>query len=197
MEKEYKWKADESLLDAALLWASDRADAQSRNIHMQSRYYDTKDGLLRNQMAALRLRKENEASVICMKLRNVNTPEGMRAHEEYECEAGDLADGLMQLVNKGAPRDLCEKAAAAPLEVTCEVNFTRCAVLIQDGDTVCELALDKGQLIRKERSAPLCEIELEFIAGNENIFHDIAKELSETLSLIPEPLSKLERARAL
>ncbi len=197
MEKEYKWKANDTILDMALSWASEKMDAHSRSIHMQSKYYDTKDGLLRKQMAALRMRKENETSVVCMKLRNENTPEGMRTHEEYECESESVNEGLKHLVSKGAPKELCEEAASAELEVTCEVNFTRCAVLLQDGDTVSELALDKGILIHGSRSAPLCEIELEFIAGNENVFHQTAKELADTLSLVPEPLSKLERARAL
>ncbi len=49
MEKEYKWRADEGLLGQALLWASSRIGTQSRTLHMQSQYFDTADGLLREQ----------------------------------------------------------------------------------------------------------------------------------------------------
>ena len=84
MEKEYKWRADEKLLGQALLWASSRIGSQSRTINMESSYFDTADGLLKEHQAALRLRRENDRSVCCMKLRNTNTPDGMRAHEEYQ-----------------------------------------------------------------------------------------------------------------
>lgn len=47
MEKEYKWRADEKLLGQALLWASSRIGSQSRTINMESSYFDTADGLLK------------------------------------------------------------------------------------------------------------------------------------------------------
>lgn len=194
IEKEYKWRANEWLLGQALLWASSRIGSQSRTIHMQSRYYDTPDGLFARYQGALRLRRENDRSVCCIKLRNENTAAGMRAHEEYECEAKTLQEGLRLLPAQGAPRDLCEQALAAPLELTCAVEFRRCAVLLQEGDTVCELALDEGTLRHGGRTAPLCEIELEHVAGDEGVFHALAAELADHLSLVPEPESKLARA---
>lgn len=197
MEKEYKWRADEDTLGQALLWASAYIGTQSRTLHMQSQYFDTAEGLLRAQQAALRLRRENDRSVCCLKLNNENTPEGMRAHEEYECDAETAAEGLSLLPKKGAPLALCAQALAAPLEVICTVDFRRCAILLQQEDTVCELALDQGVLRHGEKSAPLCEIELEYVAGSEQAFHELAAELAAHLSLVPEPESKLARAMQL
>lgn len=197
MEKEYKWRADEWVLGQALLWASSRIGSQSRTIHMKSQYFDTADGLLRRNDAALRLRRENDRSVCCMKRRNSNTPAGMRAHEEYECDAQTVEEGLAALPGKGAPRALCEQALAARLETICTVDFRRCAILLQQEDTVCELALDEGMLHHNGRSAPLCEIELEWIAGSEEVFHALAADLADYLSLTPEPESKLARAMKL
>ena len=162
MEKEYKWRADEKLLGQALLWASSRIGSQSRTINMESSYFDTADGLLKEHQAALRLRRENDRSVCCMKLRNTDTPDGMRAHEESQCEAVSLLDGLLQ-----------------------------------EGDTVCEMALDEGELRHNGKSAPLCEIELEYVAGSEDTFHALAAELAQQLDLVVEPTSKLARAMAL
>lgn len=197
MEKEYKWRADEGLLGQALLWASSRIGTQSRTLHMQSQYFDTADGLLREQQAALRMRKENDRSVCCLKLRNENTPEGMRAHEEYECFAHTVAEGLSILPKRGAPLALCAQALSAPLEIICTVDFRRCAILLQQDNTVCELALDQGTLRHGEKNAPLCEIELEYVAGSEEAFHTLAAELATHLSLVPEPESKLARAMKL
>ncbi len=194
MEREYKWRAAPRLLGQVLLWASSRIGTECRTIRMRSRYLDTEDGQLRARGAALRLRQENDKTVCCMKLRGESTGDGLRTHEEYQCEAASAAEGLALLPQHGAPRDICALALSAPLAVTCEVNFTRCAVLLQENNTVCELALDEGELRRGERTAPLCEIELELIAGDEAVFHALAQELAARLSLTPEPESKLARA---
>ena len=131
MEKEYKWRADELLLNRALLWASSRIGSQSRTIRMESSYFDTADGMLRNKKAALRLRRENERTVCCMKLRGEEeSTDGLRAHEEYQCDAGTLEDGLRQLPEKGAPEALCGELLHAELKEICTVSFRRCAVLL-------------------------------------------------------------------
>ena len=90
-----------------------------------------------------------------------------------------------------------EKGALSDVEMICNVDFRRCAVLLQEGDTVCELALDEGTLRHGGRTAPLCEIELEYVAGGEQTFHDLAAELADQLELVPEPESKLARAMKL
>ena len=162
---------------------------------MESSYFDTADGMLRNKKAALRLRRENERTVCCMKLRSEEeSADGLREHEEYQCDAGTLEDGLRQLPEKGAPEALCGELLHAELKEICTVSFRRCAVLLQEQDTVCELALDKGELRREGRSAPLCEIELEYVAGDEKAFHALAAELADQLDLVPENESKLARA---
>ena len=196
-EKEYKWRADQYTLGQALFWASSRIGSQSRTIHMQSQYFDTADGLLQSHGAALRLRRENERSICCLKLRSETTSGGLRAHEEYQCDAQTIEEGLRALPFQGAPHALCEKALAAPLAVICTVDFRRCAVLLQQDNTVCELALDEGTLAHAAHTAPLCEIELEHVAGSEQVFHSLADELAAYLSLVPEPESKLTRAMKL
>lgn len=196
-EKEYKWRADDAILNHALLWASAHIETQNQTFYMKSQYFDTSDGFLHKQNIALRLRQENQTSICCMKRGNQNTPEGMRSHEEYQCEANSIQEGLAILPEHGAPTELCAEVSAMPLKVTCEVTFTRSALLLQEDNTVCELALDSGTLYHNGKSMPLCEIELEFIAGDEKIFHTLAASLASYLSLTPEPLSKLERALAL
>ena len=197
MEKEYKWRADEKLLGQALLWASSRIGSQSRTINMESSYFGTADGLLKEHQAALRLRRENDRSVCCMKLRNTDTPDGMRAHEEYQCEAVSLPTACAvcpSLVH----RTTCASGRWQPTcREICTVSFRRCAVLLQEGDTVCEMALDEGELRHNGKSAPLCEIELEYVAGSEDTFHALAAELAQQLDLVVEPTSKLARAMAL
>ena len=144
MEKEYKWRADESC-SVRRCYGLPRGLAQRQTINMESQLFDTADGLLKEHQAALRLRRENDRSVCCMKLRNTDTPDGMRAHE-YRCEAVSLCLTVCAVCPElGAPNDLCERALAADLQEICTVSFRRCAVLLQEGDTVCEMALDEGE----------------------------------------------------
>lgn len=196
MEQEYKWQASPQLIDAVLLWAT-AMHGKSHIIFMRSVYYDTVDGLLRGQNAALRLRQENDRSVCCMKLRNQSTAAGMRAHEEFECEAPDVYSGVIGLEQCGAPAELCRLALDNTLIACCEVDFTRCAVTLKHEGTTCELALDQGTLKNGDHTAPLCEIELERKKGKEAPFHALADMLSAQFSLIPETESKLARAFAL
>ena len=110
--------------------------------------------------------------------------------------AQTVAEGL-SILPKGRAADALRAGARRPLEVICTVNFRRCAILLQQGNTVCELALDQGTLRHGDKTAPLCEIELEYVAGSEDAFHALAAELAEHTSLVPEPESKLARAMQL
>lgn len=197
MEKEYKWQANELLLNQALLRASSFIGSQCRTIHMQSSYYDTDDALLYQNEASIRLRKENEKMVCCMKLRNISTEDGMRSHEEFECETNSLEEGIRLLPAVGAPVDICLLAANADLKIQCQIDFSRTAILLQQENTVCELALDQGTMYHNDKSKDFCEIELEFIAGEETVFHSLAAEIAAYLKLAPEPKSKLARALSL
>lgn len=197
MEREYKWRASERDLSAALLWASGRIGSETRKIQMHAVYYDTATALLKQQGAALRLRQENDKHICCLKIRNQNAEGGLHQHEEYQCEARTVDSGLCQLPKNGAPKELCDEVLAEGVTPLCTVAFSRISILVMQDNTVCELCLDQGSLSRGTRQLPLCEIELEFITGNLDDFHLLASELADFLSLVPEPLSKVARAMQL
>lgn len=197
MEKEYKWRADEKLLGQALLWASSRIGSQSRTINMESSYFDTADGLLKEHQAALRLAPRERPQRVLHEA----AQHGYAGR--HACPRGVPVRGGLS-AGRSAPfaRAWCAErpvraALAADLQEICTVSFRRCAVLLQEGDTVCEMALDEGELRHNGKSAPLCEIELEYVAGSEDTFHALAAELAQQLDLVVEPTSKLARAMAL
>ena len=174
---------------SALLWASSRIGSQSRTIHMESSYFDTADGMLtRKHQAALRLRRENERSVCCMKLRGTDSARTvMRAHEEYQCEAVRSQDGLRSLPEQGRTRsDLCERTAeqrepagnlhgfVPPLRGAAAGGAIPCA----------SWRSTRASCVARVESAPLCEIELEYVAGSEGTFHALAAELAQQLDLV-------------
>ena len=63
MEQEFKWDAFATLQDAVLIWALNRDADHARITEMDAQYFDTPDGALAAEQAALRLRRENETGI--------------------------------------------------------------------------------------------------------------------------------------
>lgn len=198
MEREFKWMASPELL------AEMETDGQLakcctavHRLHMQADYFETTEGLLRQAGAALRLRKENNTSICCMK-QGKHIENGCTVRNEYEVEAPTIEEGLQHLPEAGAPRALCEAIVCSELVTLAHTDFHRTAMLLHhitaDGGCTAELALDIGTLGNDTASVPFSEAELEFKAGDDDAFLALAAMLETEFSLRPQPLSKLARA---
>lgn len=195
MEREYKWQASAQQFAALCATLGLAPDPQNR-LDMDATYYDDVSGALRARRIGLRLRRENGRSVCCMKLRNA-AQHGLHVHEEYECPAETLAEGLSRLPGQGAPQALCQSLAAAPLVPIARVRFVRQPAMWQQDGFAAELALDTGTLASGAQSVHFCEIECEYKSGDFSAFTAACDALAARLALTPEPLSKLARALAL
>lgn len=193
MEREFKWKASRAQFDA-LCQSLDLRTADT--LHMDATYYDDAAHTLRDHKIGLRLRRENDRTVCCMKLRT-EAQNGLHVHEEYECPAGTLADGLAQLPAHGAPQALCQALAASELLPIARVCFDRQPILWQQGHFTAELSFDTGTLESGSHSLRFCEIECEFKNGSVPAFETACTVLAGQMELTPEPLSKLARALSL
>ena len=78
-----------------------RALEKLREIHMKTTYYDTADGALSSRKWMLRVRQENERSVVTMK-----TPGVGYARGEWECEGDSPEAAIETLIGRGAPGEL-------------------------------------------------------------------------------------------
>lgn len=197
MELEYKWQIPQQSL-AALAKKLHETEIRRvhRTLHMQAIYYDTPDSQVYKNGAALRIRRENDKSVCCMK-RTVKKDGARALREEYEVEAETLKEGLARLPDAGAPRDLCLFLAAQDFLELGRTDFMRnCYLLEIDECFTAELAVDVGSLGGAAHMQPFEELELEFKAGDSAAFSAYAEALAAEFSLIPQPLSKLARAIA-
>lgn len=158
-------------------------------IQMETTYYDTPDGILGRLHWTVRRRLENGVSVCTVK---TNLPDGSRG--EWEVEADEVAEALPRLVSMGAPEALLAHCAQG-LRPTCGARFTRNAAMVNGGRS--ELALDSGVLLGGGKEEPLCEVEVEQKQGTDEETACFAKALAEKYGLVPQPKSKLARARAL
>lgn len=199
MEQEYKWKLA-APADAQALLNIQTIRSQivgHETVEMAATYYDTPGRLLWQLHGGLRLRRENQVSVCCLKL-SVTEISGCALREEYEAQANTIEEGLSLLPNKGAPAELCSRLQAEGLTELCAVTYTRQAYqlrVIRDRMTCTgELTVDLGSASRQGRSGPISEMEFEMKSGDEASFHVFAQELAAEFHLEPEPLSKLARA---
>ena len=114
-ETEYKLEVgDLQLLDCILCSepVASRMQAPFAYIRMQTTYYDTEDGLLEKNRWMLRLRTENERSVVTMK-----TPGEGHTRGEWEVESEYLDEALPALAKLGAPEAIGGAAAGLRGEI--------------------------------------------------------------------------------
>ena len=187
IELELKYAATAAAQEA--IRAAYPADYQT--IAMETTYYDTADGSLSARHITLRRRMENGRSVCTVK-----TPTATAARCEWECKCGCIEDGIVELVNLGAPRELLFLTASG-VTPTCGARFTRLAGLICFCDAEIELALDKGILLGGGREEALCEVECELKSGSPESVVAFAGALATAFGLREEPKSKFRRALAL
>lgn len=195
MEREFKWAADAAQFSTICQALSLRPNSQTKR-SMDATYFDTPDGMLREHKIGLRLRQENEQTICCMKLRNA-AQNGLHIHEEYECPAMTLAEGLSKLPSVGAPADLCQTLSKAVLSPIARVRFERTPILWHSAQFSAELCFDSGYLANDTREIPFCEIECEYQSGDIPSFESACAQLAQTFSLCAEPHSKLARALSL
>ena len=195
-ELEIKYAVDDLLkLDCILCdpVVTERMGARYENIQMQTVYYDTPSGALSARRWTLRLRRENDRSVVTVK-----TPDKGYARGEWEYEGEYLDDAIEPLIALGAPEGLREALEKEPPVPVCGAEFVRITapLTLADG-TRCALCGDIGNLTGGGRSEPLCELELELTEGSEAAMLDYARALAEKYALREERRSKQARARAL
>ena len=169
-----------------------RALEKLREIHMKTTYYDTADGALSSRKWMLRVRQENERSVVTMK-----TPGAGYARGEWECEGDSPEAAIGTLIGRGAPEALRELCAPG-LQMVCGATFIRLTQPLRlSGDTTCEICADGGELLGGQRREPICELELELSRGHEGELLAFSQALAAKYCLIEEQKSKFVRARRL
>ena len=182
-EFELKYAAEESAFEYLKL-ESDSWTAY----RMETTYYDTPDTRLGSRYWTLRRRFENGVSVCTLK-----TPAGGLGRNEFELECDDIRTAIPGLVEAGAPAELLALTASGITEV-CAARFDRMAGKVTLGDTVVELALDKGVLLGGGRELPFVEVEVELKSGSEGIAVAYAQKLAHKYGMHPEKKSKFKRA---
>lgn len=160
-------------------------------ITMKTVYYDTLSGVLRARRWTLRRRMENGQPVCTLK-----TPGDNNSRGEWEVDCPSIEEAIPLLIEKGAPEELA-KLTEEGLVPTCGVRFTRLAAEVAWGESVLELALDQGEFLAGEKTAPFAEAEVELKQGFDGDAVSFGALLARTYGLTEASDSKLKRALAL
>lgn len=174
-EIELKFAVAAEDLDAVLAAAPPGEDAVRE---LRSVYFDTADGALAAQAISLRVRDDGARKVQTMKRGKGVGREEREADVEALDESWPELDGLV-------------------LRPVSEVWITRRQRLVRYGQAEIEIAADVGEVLAGGRTEMFSELELELKSGPEAALHDLAAELSRSVTMTPSSLSKSDRGRAL
>lgn len=184
VEYELKFKADGCVLQALCR----EFPKNHTHFEMQTTYYDTPSRALSARHYTLRLRQENQKTVCTLK-----SPAEGYGRQELETECAAIEEGLKILCKLDCPEDF-PSLVAEGVQAVCGAKFSRIAIPVNTDRFQAELALDEGILFSADRTAPLCEVELEYKGGDRAEMTAYARILATLYGLEPEAQSKFARA---
>ncbi len=177
------------------------AGTRPQRFRLFNTYFDTAGHDLRKRGIALRLRRKGWALWL-MTVKGTESGAGGLA-QRREWEAPTQPDVFnFDVVTDAELRDFLEQRRAQ-LQAVFSTDFTRTTWTLQHAGSIVEVALDRGRISTisadgKATSRPLCELELELIAGaSPDALFDLAITLAADFHLHPEIASKAERGYAL
>lgn len=151
-----------------------------KNLHAV--YYDNDDHDLRNNYAALRIRREGRRYVQCLK-RKASSADGAFTRKEWEAY---VSRGKLDLAAFEDPTCLAALPVAdtASLKPLFETKIKRTTRILSPEDGVeISFDLDHGEITSEDKSAPVSEVELELIKGPSTALYDIALKLCDDIPI--------------
>lgn len=177
------------------------ARRQASTQHLHNIYYDTPEQALRQQRAALRLRRVgSEARPRWLQTLKTGAEgdSALSRRGEWEVPVPGAALRRRALKETPWPR-LDPDGAIFPALAPCFVtSFQRTSWTVRRRNgSVVEVALDIGHIEAGDRRSDICELELELLAGPPQALFDVAQLIARDIAVLPASQSKAERGYAL
>ena len=170
-------------------------------LHLHNIYFDTPEQHLHQQRIALRLRRKgSDAKPEWLQTLKMGGRSDSALSQRGEWEVGVPGAELSWRALEATPwQDLDADGALFGALAPCLVTtFTRTLWQVRRrGGSVVEVALDIGQVTAGGKSTPICELELELLAGPPAALFEVAQQIARTLAVLPLNISKAERGYAL
>jgi len=169
--------------------------------HLHNVYYDTPEQILRQKCIALRIRRVgSDAKPEWLQTLKTggrgDSALSQRGEWEVPVPSATLALDVLKVTPwSGIDPDGTVFRALKPTFVT---TFERISWSVRRRDgSMIEVALDLGHIMAGEKRTPLCELELELLAGQPAALFDLAQQIARTIAVLPLTMSKAERGYAL
>jgi inorganic triphosphatase YgiF len=159
---------------------------------LKSTYYDTPDLRLRDLGVTLRVRNDGKSFLQTVKA-EAGLENGVSNPIEVEAPVAKAEPDLKCISDKGLRRKLVKAISDSSLERAFETVVTRTSYKLATGDSLVELALDRGEARAKRRKTPIREAELELIEGDPTDLLGITQELFAGQTVRLSPMTKAER----
>ena len=168
-----------------------RGRAASKTLH--SVYFDTDDHALHAAGIALRVRHIGAKRIQTVKAKSVIIG-GLSNPVEAECDIGrdrPVIEEIPDIALRERVRDIIGERTVEPV---CATEMRRTTRMLESaGGTIAELALDRGEVRAGDRTAELCEVELELVSGDALGLLDLVQDLFDSETLHLSNISKAQR----
>lgn len=203
IEREIKLALPPAQAPAAERYFAAQTGETGRDLPLENIYFDTPALALTQAKIALRLRKTPSGWLQTLKAAGT-AKEGLHCRHEWETPVGGAAleiDALAQVCDDAQALAVLQRAQPE-LVALFRTTFVRRLWRVAVADAVIEAAIDRGEVTAEVdgtvRRAPISELELELIDGEESALASFAARLSANVpGLAPENVNKAQRGYAL
>ena len=166
------------------------ANIESQRQHLLNTYYDTPGLELHARRVAVRFRKKGWQWLLTVKTAEPASG-GLAVRNEWEVAA---IPGNFDFTHVDNPelRNFLEERSAQ-LEAVFTTDFRRQLWHLPFGESLIEMAVDRGHIDSQGRRLPICEVELELLSGQVEDIFGLTRALQSNLDLHPAIASKAER----
>jgi inorganic triphosphatase YgiF len=165
-------------------------------VYMKASYFDTDDYILSKNDIAFRIRMEGSRIVASLKWKGASV-DGLHTREEINVPVNDEACFILPdpeiFKESDIGRDMIALVSGKPLHSLLETRFLRSRMRVDTGNTICEVAIDEGEIVTDFGNLPICELEIELFSGDQEDVIRIGQTLAEKYELTAEDRSKYAR----
>lgn len=200
MEIEMKYSVKDkdtarSIWEDEYLLSMEEKDSREK-VYMKAAYFDTDDYILSRNDIAFRVRMEGSRIVASLKW-NGASDKGLHTREEINVPVKDeacfIAPDPEIFKESSTGREMMKLVRGKPLHSLLETRFLRSRMRIDTGKSICEVAIDEGEIVTDFGTLPICELEIELFSGDKEDIRRIGETLAEKYGLTEEPKSKYAR----
>lgn len=184
-----------SIWEDEYLSSIEEKDSRER-VYMKAAYFDTDDYILSKNDIAFRVRMEGTRIVASLKWKGASV-DGLHTREEINVPVKDEACFILPdpeiFKESDIGREMIALVAGKPLHSLLETRFLRSRLRVDTGKSICEVAIDEGEIVTDFGNLPICEMEIELFSGDQEDVLRIGKAIADKYQLTAENRSKYAR----